>query len=570
MTVKKKVLMILAGLLIVLAMLPTEAKKVYAETEPGETTIIDLSTAQDLAINLSDTSFIYNGEAHTPDVEVVLDGMILSGETDYTVAYENNMNAGPAQVIITGKEPDYTGSVTVDFTIEKADQTVEVSGTAITKKLNASSFVIKASLTEGDGAITFASSKTSIATVDKDTGKVSMKKPGKTTITVTAAETENYNKVTKKVILTVGKPATTKWVSVKAYGKKKVVFKWKKITGVTGCQIQYSKSSKFASGNKTLTVKGASKTSKTITMPAGETKYYVRIRTYKTVGKVTSYSAWSSKKSVTSKTTMEEWIRLWENEEQKLGDYWYYCKFDPDYDNWIMKYTIYREDEDGNSKKMMSVSNRYSDDELYTNGDYVIVRDKQYRGPVIWRYNMDGSGKKKVVDLRRSSGGYGIYEPYLYGRYLYYNTDFGLTTNYKIYKVDILTKKKTVAKTGLITTQTFAGRYAIFQDKSMRPWVFDAKTKKYRKLASSVARVFQVGNYWYYATHSSGTYKIWRKSLSGSGTAKIIATIKPPFKTYDVDDVERIDEEAAYIFDRNKEQGYMYLFAKKKLVKADY
>ncbi len=552
-----------------LFMLPTGAEKVYAETEtPSE--MIDLSTSENLVITLSGTSYVYNGEEQTPDVEVALDSVILSGETDYTVAYENNINAGPAQVIVTGKEPGYTGSVAADFTIEKAEQTIEVSDTAITKKLNASAFTITAAVTEGDGAITFASSKTSVATVNADTGKVSMKKPGKTTITVTAAETENYKETSKKITLTVDKPAASKWTSVTACGKKKVIFKWKKVTGVTGYKIQYSKSSKFASGNKTVTVKGASKTSKTITMPAGETKYYVRIRTYKTVGSVTSTSAWSAKKSVTSKTTMDKWIRLWENQEQKLGDYWYYCDFDPDYDNWIMKYTIYREDEDGNSKKMMSVTNRYNDAQLFTNGDYVIVRDSQYRGPVIWRYNMDGSGKKKVVDLRRSGGGYGIFEPYLYGRYLYYNTDFGLTTNYKIYKVDILTKKQTTAKTGLITTQTFAGRYAIFQDKSLKSWVFDAKTKKCRKLSSSVARVFQVGNYWYYATHSSGTYKIWRKPLSGAGTAKSIATIKPSFKTYDVDDIERIDEDGVYLVDRNKEQGYMYVFAKKKLVKADY
>ena len=59
--------------------------------------------------------------------------------------------------------------------------------------------------------------------------------------------------------------------------------------------------SKFTKGKKTVTVKGPKVTAKTITKLTGGKKYYVRIRTYKTVSKKNYYSAWSKMKSITVK-----------------------------------------------------------------------------------------------------------------------------------------------------------------------------------------------------------------------------------------------------------------------------
>ena len=73
---------------------------------------------------------------------------------------------------------------------------------------------------------------------------------------------------------------------------------WKKQSKVSGYEIQYSTSSTFASGNKSVKVSGAGTLSKTIkSLTKGKT-YYVRIRGYKTVGTRTDYSAWSAKKSI--------------------------------------------------------------------------------------------------------------------------------------------------------------------------------------------------------------------------------------------------------------------------------
>lgn len=79
--------------------------------------------------------------------------------------------------------------------------------------------------------------------------------------------------------------------------------KWKKKSGITGYQIQYSANSKFKKGNKTIKIKKVKTLSKKITGLKPSKKYYVRIRTYKIVNKKTYYSNWSKKKCVTTKSS---------------------------------------------------------------------------------------------------------------------------------------------------------------------------------------------------------------------------------------------------------------------------
>ena len=147
--------------------------------------------------------------------------------------------------------------------------------------------------------LSYKSSSKSVK-VDKN-GKVTIAKNfvGKATITITSKVTKNYKATTKKVTVTVN-PAGTKLTSVKNYKGKKLKASWKKNTKGTGYQVQYSTSSKFKSA-KTVTVKGYKSTSKTITKLTKNKKYYVRVRTYKTVSKVNYYSGWSNTKSITIK-----------------------------------------------------------------------------------------------------------------------------------------------------------------------------------------------------------------------------------------------------------------------------
>lgn len=96
------------------------------------------------------------------------------------------------------------------------------------------------------------------------------------------------------------KPKSTSISKITA-NKKGFTVKWKKqTTQTTGYQIQYSTSSKFASA-KTVTVSKNSTTSKAVKSLKAKKKYYVRVRTYKTVNGQKYYSAWSKAKTVTTK-----------------------------------------------------------------------------------------------------------------------------------------------------------------------------------------------------------------------------------------------------------------------------
>ena len=108
---------------------------------------------------------------------------------------------------------------------------------------------------------------------------------------------------TKTLYFTI-KPKATSISSLTA-GSKKFTVKWKKqATQTTGYQVQYSASSKFSKA-KTVTVGKNTTVSKKISKLSGKKKYYVRVRTYKTVkinGKsIRIYSGWSKTKTVTTK-----------------------------------------------------------------------------------------------------------------------------------------------------------------------------------------------------------------------------------------------------------------------------
>ena len=65
---------------------------------------------------------VYTGSPITPAVSVTWNNTPLTKDTDYTLAYTDNTNAGTATVTVTGTG-NYTGTKTATFTIEKATPT---------------------------------------------------------------------------------------------------------------------------------------------------------------------------------------------------------------------------------------------------------------------------------------------------------------------------------------------------------------------------------------------------------------------------------------------------------------
>ena len=102
----------------------------------GNTTATFTITKADISkatVTLEKTSFTYDGKAKTPAVTVNLNGKTLVLNTDYSVSYNNNIEVGTADAIISGMG-NYTGSATAHFTITKAAEVVktDISNAAVT------------------------------------------------------------------------------------------------------------------------------------------------------------------------------------------------------------------------------------------------------------------------------------------------------------------------------------------------------------------------------------------------------------------------------------------------------
>ncbi len=155
-----------------------------------------------LTVTPATTSYTYDGTEKKPAVTVKSGTATLTENTDYTVVYTNNINAGTATITVTGKG-NYIGATgTATFTINKAAGSISYAATTINKTFGDAVFTNPLTKT-GDGAVTYSSSNTAIATVNSTSGEVTLKGIGSTTITVTVADGTNYTYATKTASYTL-------------------------------------------------------------------------------------------------------------------------------------------------------------------------------------------------------------------------------------------------------------------------------------------------------------------------------------------------------------------------------
>lgn len=230
----------------------------------------------------------YTGKSVVPSVSVTLDGKKLTQDKDYKVIPDSNENAGTRTATIEGIGL-YSGKITKNYTITKADQTI-TGDTEFIKDKKSKSFSLGA---KAEGALTYSTSDKKVATVDAG-GKVKVVNYGKAVITIKAAATDNKNAATKQVSVIVTSKAT-KISSVKSSAKKKASVKIAKASGAQGYEISYSTDKEFKNGVKKVTTK---KTKATLKNLKSKKKYYVRVRSYRKVKGKTLYSTYSKVKTV--------------------------------------------------------------------------------------------------------------------------------------------------------------------------------------------------------------------------------------------------------------------------------
>ena len=141
--------------------------------------------ASDVTITLPAGTYTYNGAEHKPVVTVKKGDDPLTLNTDYTVAYSANINAGIATITVTGIG-NYDFTQTKTFTIGKKPMTdAMVTLTGATFTYNGG--VQKPAVTVSDGSPSIISA--SDYTISND-GNINA---GNYTVTVTATSTGNYS-----------------------------------------------------------------------------------------------------------------------------------------------------------------------------------------------------------------------------------------------------------------------------------------------------------------------------------------------------------------------------------------
>jgi hypothetical protein len=122
-----------------------------------------------------------------------------------------------------------------------------------------------------------------------------LKEIGKATVTVKGkGKYTGSKKVTFNIL-----PKGTKFSKLTG-GKGQIALQWQKQANITGYQIEYGLKKNFKGADK-VNIPKAKTVKTTIGNLKGKKIYYVRIRTYKKVGKAVYYSEWSTAKAVKTK-----------------------------------------------------------------------------------------------------------------------------------------------------------------------------------------------------------------------------------------------------------------------------
>ena len=308
---------------------------------------------KDAEIVLSKDQYIYSGKRNTPKATVVFAGKTLIENVDYTISYEDCIDAGTARVVVSG-EGDYGGTAEKTFEIAQKDitganitipqecyeyvskeirpeATVTLSDGTVLK--NATEYIVDytdnievgtATITvKGNGNyIGYATKSFTIIEAKKDDGSETKPGDGSETKPGDGSETKPGDSGKTEpgdvpAIITVNKTTISK-VENKATGVK---LTWKKVSDATG-YVVYRKNSGSKSWKKIKIVKGASKTTYTDSTVKSKhgTVYSYRIESYKSVNGQTAKAVSKEKKIL--RLTAPTKLKIANQKGRKLSVTW--------------------------------------------------------------------------------------------------------------------------------------------------------------------------------------------------------------------------------------------------------
>lgn len=251
----------------------TSLKYVYSSTSLSlfGTDILTLTDAvtslSNATVTLSASSYTYSGSAKTPSVTVKLNGTTLKKNTDYTVAYSDNTNAGTATVTVTGIG-DYTGTVTKTFTINAksiAASTVTLSSSSYTYSGSAKKPTPTVKITLNGSSVTLTKGTDYTVTYSNNTNAGTAK--------VTITGTGNYKGTKTKTFTISAKSIASGTVSLSASSYEytgsaitpSITLKVSSKTLTSGTDYTVSYSDNTAIGTATATITGTGNYTGTLT-----------------------------------------------------------------------------------------------------------------------------------------------------------------------------------------------------------------------------------------------------------------------------------------------------------------
>lgn len=285
---KKKISFALSFAVMLICLMVTFSAFANEAENETEKILIDSSNT---SVSLSQTCPIYRGDAYEPTATVVYtddegNKTTLVKDTDYTVTYLDNVNAGTATVKIDGIG-NYEGSIDENFIIRAAwisnTKDFKISLSYPSVKYNGKAQAPKVTIvrTFEGRTTTLTQGKDFNVSVSNNTNC------GNATIKITGIG-NFYACVTKTFRIIPADVTGFKYTST----ANSITLKWNKSNGnITGYHVLYY--DRASKQYKTLRVLPANTTSVTLNNARPATGYWYKIRAYKSVGSTNYFGSYS-------------------------------------------------------------------------------------------------------------------------------------------------------------------------------------------------------------------------------------------------------------------------------------